>query len=142
MRWFSFAPKSTPVAPHGRPTGPYRSVAFDFTDVPGPSQRRDGDWSAQAFREEVVLPALRQAIATGQVLTVNLDDTHGISASFLEHAFADLVTLEGFSPSDLIAHLQVEGQVAPGHMYARIARSYLAEVGVTWGEAVAAPKVA
>ncbi|WP_375379446.1 STAS-like domain-containing protein [Hymenobacter volaticus] len=61
----------------------------DYTRTPGPRYEDEGDYSGQWFRSTVLEPAFERATSTGQVLTVNLDGTHGFATSFLEEVFGD-----------------------------------------------------
>ncbi|HCE2195151.1 STAS-like domain-containing protein [Vibrio parahaemolyticus] len=58
----------------------------DFSEFPGPRFISLGPNSGEAFREEVLIPAIR---AHGNVI-VDLDGTFGYGSSFLEEAFGGL----------------------------------------------------
>ncbi len=60
----------------------------DFTRVPGGRLREDGPFSGQQFREEHLLPALKDY----SKVTVNLSGAAGFPSSFLEEAFGGSVT--------------------------------------------------
>jgi len=72
------------------------SVLTDFAPAPGPRRKIEGKNSAEAFRENVLLPALQHAIETGEELIVNLDGTAGYGPSFLEESFGGLVRICGY----------------------------------------------
>lgn len=61
-------------------------VVRDFTATPGGRTRDDGPHSGEEFREEVLLPRLKQC-SKGDQLVVDLDGAAGYAASFLEEAF-------------------------------------------------------
>ena len=66
------------------------NVVSDFSDTPGARFRKDGLWSGQQFREELLKPLFLQALQRGEKLTVNLDGVYGYATSFLEEAFGGL----------------------------------------------------
>lgn len=80
------------------------SVANDFSKVPAGRFYSDGPASGQAFREDLLVPAL-QSSAT---VVVNLDNTEGYGSSFLEEVFGGLVRIHNFEISDLQSRLVIE----------------------------------
>lgn len=82
-------------------------VASDFSRFPAGRIRSDGRFSAQAFREDVLVPAL-----SGQgSVTVVMDGAAGYGPSFLEEAFGGLIRNHNFSESDLRSRLRIETSV-------------------------------
>jgi len=80
------------------------SVANDFTPFPFGRTPADGENSAERFRDEFLLPKLRQ----GATVVVNLDGVlGGLSSSFLEEVFGGLVRKHGFAPSELKKVLKI-----------------------------------
>jgi len=77
-------------------------VAKQFTDRPFGRYRADGNRSAQVFREDLLLPALR----THDHVTVDLSGTNFYGSSFLEEVFGGLVR-EGFTKDQLNRKLTV-----------------------------------
>ncbi len=63
------------------------NVAKDFSRYPAGRFKSDGPFSGQHFREDILIPRLRQP---GN-LTVELDGTRGYGSSFLEEAFGGLI---------------------------------------------------
>ena len=59
----------------------------DFSKNPAGRTRVDGPFSAEAFRDDILIPALN----ANDKVEVNLDGTIGIAASFLQEAFAGLM---------------------------------------------------
>ena len=87
------------------PLGPkIISVAEDFSRFPAGRFRSDGPHSGQAFKDELLLPALQR---TGAV-RVLLDGTMGYGSSFLEEAFGGLVRENGYLPGELEDRLTIE----------------------------------
>ncbi|MCH9852083.1 MAG: STAS-like domain-containing protein [Alphaproteobacteria bacterium] len=62
----------------------------DFSRDPDFRLKEDGDFSAEEFRDEYVIPQLDK-LQKGEKLTINLDGTHGISPWFLEEVFGGSV---------------------------------------------------
>lgn len=59
------------------------SKVSDFTTLPGPRYRKDGDYSADQFFEDCVLPSLRQVLdGKADRLLIDFDDTLGYVSSF------------------------------------------------------------
>lgn len=80
------------------------SVARDFTDTPG--GRSKGEYTGLVFRENFLMPALREH----DQVVVDLSDVVGFGSSFLEEAFGGLVRA-GYSLNDLRKRLVVQGGV-------------------------------
>ena len=83
------------------------SIGKDFSEYPAGRTRRDGENSAQRFREDVLVPALRKAIAGGGRVVVKLDGVFAYSSSFLEEAFGGLARNHGFTSQQLRGSLLV-----------------------------------
>jgi hypothetical protein len=79
-------------------------IANDFSRYPCGRYRDDGEFSAERFRDDLIVPALR---AHGAV-TVNLDGTLGLAASFLEEAFGGLTRLPEMAAVDLPRAVTIE----------------------------------
>ncbi|HHQ4762958.1 STAS-like domain-containing protein [Aeromonas sobria] len=72
----------------------------DFSVFPGPRTKELGENSGEAFRDDILIPAIR---SHGQVC-VDLDGVFGYGSSFLEEVFGGLVrvgTSSGISESDI-----------------------------------------
>lgn len=59
----------------------------DFSKFPGPRFIRLGPDSGEQFREQVLIPAIKENGSIG----INLDNVFGYGSSFLEEAFGGLV---------------------------------------------------
>jgi hypothetical protein len=66
------------------------NIARDFTPIPGPRFRTEGERSGQEFREDLLRPRFLDAQRAGGVLHIDLDGTVGYPTSFLEEAFGGL----------------------------------------------------
>lgn len=64
------------------------SIAKDFTPYPFGRYRDDGDYSGEAFRDDLLWPLLQR----GEAVTVLLDGVKiGLGSSFLEEVFGGLI---------------------------------------------------
>lgn len=89
------------------------SIARDFSRTPGARYVKEGEYSGQVFRENVLLGAVLAAQASNEKLVVDLDGTAGYGSSFLEESFGGLVREEGLSADDLIQMLEFKCEDAP-----------------------------
>lgn len=63
------------------------NIAKDFSRLPCGRFKTDGPYSAEEFRDNLLIPALNQ----NKKVTVLLDETRGYGSSFLEEAFGGLI---------------------------------------------------
>ena len=70
------------------------SVAEQFSRTPGSRYEREGEFSGEVFRRDVLCPAVRRAMEQGVNLLIDLDGTAGYGTSFLEEAFGGLVRMD------------------------------------------------
>ncbi|HEY3822722.1 MAG TPA: STAS-like domain-containing protein [Polyangiaceae bacterium] len=76
-------------------------VGRDFSPTPGGRYRREGEWSGEQFREDVLEPALQDG---GEVI-VDMDGVEGFTTSFLDEVFGELVRRYGVVVMDRV-HLR------------------------------------
>ena len=79
----------------------------DHAPAPGGRFVKDGPFSGEWFRENILTPALLDAIAHQEPLTVELDGVAGYGSSFLEEAFGGLVRRGIVARADLQRYLSV-----------------------------------
>ena len=65
-------------------------ICKDFTDAPGPRFRSQGEHSGEEFREDILIPKFKEALAKKAKLVINFDRTFGYPTSFLEETFGGL----------------------------------------------------
>jgi hypothetical protein len=97
------------------------SVAQAFSPYPAGRFRTDGPYSGEAFREDILVPALR----TGEAVTVHLSGTSGYGSSFLEEAFGGLVRNGYFTADELHKKLKIEAGSSVYEVYKRRVQSYI-----------------
>jgi hypothetical protein len=88
-------------------------VAKAFSRTPGSRYIREGDYSGELFRRDVLHPMIKQAIAERKVLNVDLDGTAGYGTSFLEEAFGGLVRQNFFTAEELRGVLRLTSTEEP-----------------------------
>ncbi len=79
------------------------SVAKQFSPTPAGRFVTDGPFPGEKFREDWLLPQLKQASGS---IVVDLDGTAGYGSSFLEEAFGGLVR-KGYTPKTLRLRLTI-----------------------------------
>ncbi len=85
-------------------------LANEFSRYPSGRYPSDGTHNGQAFRTEILVPALRRAISEDTILVVDIDGVRTFGSSFLEEAFAGLVRLGLFDRGQLDRHLEIRCQ--------------------------------
>jgi hypothetical protein len=78
-------------------------VGRDFSRFPSGRYAAKGSTSGEAFRDNLLVPALRN---NNNKIQVILDGTVGYGSSFLDEAFGGLVRL-GFDPAVLIKRINL-----------------------------------
>lgn len=101
-------------------------VARDFSRYPGGRYKVDGEFSGEAFREEKLVPALREANDTRGRVVVDIDGAAGYPSSFLEEAFGGLVREGHFTAAELSSLLVIRAG-ALFDSYRLLAEKYLRE---------------
>ena len=82
------------------------NLGRDFSPYPFGRYRTDGRYSAERFRTEYLVPALKK-----DTVTVVLDDVPSeIGSSFLEEAFGGLVRTERWNLQQLMNRLVIESR--------------------------------
>lgn len=80
------------------------NIAKDFSNKPFGRYEQDGQWSAERFRKEHLVPAFSQS---SDKIEVFLDEvSRGFGSSFLEESFAGLIR-EGITYEQLKHRLRI-----------------------------------
>lgn len=66
-------------------------VASDFTDTPGGRYIKEGPYSGEEFRKNILIKKYYEAKADKCKIMVDIDGCYGLATSFLEEAFGGLV---------------------------------------------------
>ena len=67
------------------------NIAKEFSDAPGGRYIKEGPFSGEEFRKNLLKPRYLDAVKNKEVLSINFDGSFGYSTSFLEEAFGGLV---------------------------------------------------
>lgn len=104
------------------------SIAKDFSPVPAGPRRADGPKSGEVFREDLLLPKLRQAEKEGRTVEISLDGVEGIGYSFLQEAFGGLISKRHYTNERLKNLLRFAEHRDPVYpLYIRGIRECMAE---------------
>ncbi len=74
-------------------------ISKDFSEIPGPRLISEGEYSGEAFREQLLIPKYKKAIENAEKLIIDLDGGYGFPTSFLEESFGGLA--RQFNPVDV-----------------------------------------
>ena len=66
-------------------------ICKEFSDAPGGRYIKEGNYSGEAFRDDLLLPRFEEAKKKHEKLKINFDGCFGFGTSFLEEAFGGLV---------------------------------------------------
>lgn len=84
-------------------------IARDFSKMPFGRYMSDSPNSAERFRRDFLVPALRSG--EREVVVDFTGINHGIGSSFLEEAFGGLVRKEGVSKTEIKAKLVIKSDL-------------------------------
>lgn len=96
-------------------------IASEYSEVPAGRYPSDGEFNGERFREEFLLPALRDH----QNVTVKFEGTEGYGSSFLDEAFGGLVREGYYSAHELHRRLKLESDDPVFLMYVKQAWRYI-----------------
>ena len=66
-------------------------VSRDFSETPGGRYAKEGKYSAEEFRDTILIARYREALRENATLLIDFDGCYGFSRSFLEEAFGGFV---------------------------------------------------
>ena len=82
-------------------------IQTDFCPRPGPRYIIEGDYSGELFRQTILFPEFKRALAEKKKLIVNLDGPAGYGTSFLEESFGGLIRVEKMDYQTIIDNLEI-----------------------------------
>jgi len=86
-------------------------VANEFSPYPSGRVTKDGDYNGERFRKEILIPAIKKALAAKEGATfvvIDLDGVRSFGSSFLEEAFGGLARDKGVVFKDALAVLKIK----------------------------------
>ena len=101
------------------------SIAEDFSRYPAGRQDVDGPFNGTKFRQNLLMPLLREAISKNLKVVVSLDGLLTCGSSFLDSAFGGLVRDEHLTRDDVLDHLAIEADGIEFHRYRDAALRYI-----------------
>jgi hypothetical protein len=87
------------------------NVAADFSPIPGPRKKIEGEYSGELFLEQCLRPQYQAAVRDNVKLRINLDGAEGYPTSFLEEAFGGLA--REFGPERVSAVIDLQCEYEP-----------------------------
>lgn len=87
--------------------------------------RSDGDGSGEAFREDILVPAINAALKIGNRVEVEIDSPLGISGAFLDEAFGGLISKGHFTREQIAQTMIITTREAIMEIFARMAIRYI-----------------
>lgn len=72
-------------------------IASDFSRTPGGRYIKDGPFSGELFRNDILIPKFDEAVQSGDSLIIDLDGGYGYFDSFKEEAFGGLARVRDIS---------------------------------------------
>jgi hypothetical protein len=85
-------------------------IAKDFSRTPGARTPEEGPYPGCDFRDQLLVPRLKEAIEKGLKLIVDLDGVSGLGTSFLEEAFGGLIREARLNYSEIVSCLQIKSE--------------------------------
>ena len=67
-----------------------------YTDTPGARYRKDGKYSGEEFRDDILIPALIESLKRKEKLYLDLDGAYGYPTGFLDEVFGGLIRMNLF----------------------------------------------
>ena len=99
----------------------------DHAPAPGGRFVVDGDYSGEWFRDQILVPELKAALAAGDKVEIKLDGAPGYGSSFLEEAFGGLIRTGAFTNKDLELALVVSAERPLYQPYKKLVERYIRE---------------
>lgn len=107
------------------------SIADQFSPFPGGRYRKDGPYSGEAFREDILKPALRRY----EVVTINLDGVAGLPSSFWEEVFGGAIRKRLITIDEVSKRLKLRTSEPELEVYCPLAYRYAKEANASMNPA-------
>lgn len=85
-------------------------IVKDFSETPGGRYKKDGPFSGEEFREQVLKPTLKKLNKNEKIL-IDLDGGYGYPVSFLEEAFGGIA--REFSAEEILKIFEFKSDEEP-----------------------------
>ncbi|WMN11923.1 STAS-like domain-containing protein [Marivirga salinae] len=88
-------------------------IAQDYTTTPGPRYIKEGSWSGEKLRNEIVFPQVSESIKKNEKIEIDLDGTAGYGTSFLEEVFGGLIRENKLDYDELVEFIEIKSDEEP-----------------------------
>jgi hypothetical protein len=82
-------------------------IAKVFSDIPGARYIKEGSFSGELFRNEILSKEISDAIKNNYILEIDLDGTEGYGVAFLEESFGGIIRDNGLKYQSIIEHIEL-----------------------------------
>lgn len=106
------------------------NLSKDFSPYPAGRHRRDGRFSGEKFRDDMLWPLLKQPNVTVRIL---IDGVAGLPSSFWEEVFGGLVRQHHMKASSIKERVRVETTDADLTPYIQLAYSFATDAASSSG---------
>ena len=103
------------------------NIAREFSPVPIVRYKKDGTKSGEEFREEILLPRVRQAVQERTILQIDFDGLKAIHSSFFDESFGGIVRAGEMSAEDLLKILEFTPEKSYYDIYIDKTKKYINE---------------
>lgn len=103
------------------------TVGVDFTRTPIGRYREDGPYSGQTFREDILIPALKD----NDKVIIDLSGVEGYGSSFLEEVFGGLIRSEKSTGVALKDKLHIVSSDPAMSIYVDFAKEYIKDATIS-----------
>ncbi|WP_418140237.1 STAS-like domain-containing protein [Marinobacter sp. MA] len=84
------------------------NIGRDYSPIPFGRYRSDGKYSAEKFRDDILIPAMRN----NKLVIIELDDVRmSYGSSFLEETFGGLIR-RGFSSREILEKIEIRTELS------------------------------
>lgn len=97
------------------------TVGIDFTKTPIGRYREDGPYSGQVFREDILIPALKE----NDKVIIDLSGVEGYGSSFLEEVFGGMIRSGDGADAALKDKLHIMSSDPAMSIYVDFAKEYM-----------------
>jgi hypothetical protein len=89
------------------------SIKENFISTPGPRYKKEGKWSGEQLRIDLIYPNFIKAIEENKKFFIDLDGTSGYGTSFLEEVFGGLIRINKLKYSEINNLLELKSEEEP-----------------------------
>lgn len=101
------------------------NIATEFSSRPMGRYRDRGDYSAEAFRDDVLAPKIQEALDNGEKLNISFDGLNHLGASFLEEVFGGMLRKKMYTYEQLKDTLEITSKQRHFDLYIEQAWEYI-----------------